>query len=373
MSRQPASHAICTSRPDQAVSGLCRGNRSFRTQLVFVTGSLAPLIPEIAQGLAVEGRDVDWLLLPAVGAITQDGELEGESAVAALGLVDRLPTLVSPKADLRFGQQLCDAMDARPGTSIFVGVRGDEQDDGWFSLVDRHFSGQTPRLFGGGLLPRLDVCQISDGIIRYGAAGALILPPSSPGLFASSSACRLISPLRSVTRARGPVLHEIDGMLALERLAEATSQLEDQPLVLLAIGAGEAPLSKAGRSLALRAIQGVDPSRGALIFNDSIPEGARVAFAIRDAHAARADLEAQLNTLKRKGAGAAPAFGIIASCAGRGRGLYGAEDVDLRLIKKAYPEVPLVGMHSTFELAPLAGRSVPQIYTAVLGVFSRPS
>jgi small ligand-binding sensory domain FIST len=125
--------------------------------------------------------------------------------------------------------------------------------------------------------------------------------------------------------------------------------------------------------LALRAIVGIDPSRGSLIFSETIPEGSRVAFAVRDAHRARTDFQAQLASIKQSCAGSAPEFGIFVSCAGRGAGLYGSSDVDVRLIKKAFPNMPFAGMHSTFELAPLSGRAVPHIYTAAIGLFCRPS
>jgi small ligand-binding sensory domain FIST len=169
------------------------------------------------------------------------------------------------------------------------------------------------------------------------------------------------------------VILEIDGLPALDRLGESTIGLEEQSLVLLALAGEDRPLASSGRTLALRPIQGVDPNRGSLLLGEDIPEGTRVAFAVRDAHGARADFEAQLRTLRSRSAGAAPGFGLYISCAGRGRALYKSANVDSRLIVSQFPKMPFIGMHSTFEIAPLEGRFTPQVYAGVLGVFSRPS
>lgn len=104
-----------------------------------------------------------------------------------------------------------------------------------------------------------------------------------------------------------------------------------------------------------------------------VPQDARVAFAVRDPHSARIDLEAQLRSLNRHCAGTAPEFGLYVNCAGRGRALYKSQDVDVRLIRAQFPGMPFIGLSSTFEIAPLGKRLVPQIYTGVLGVFCRPS
>ena len=374
MNSRTVTSAIVTNRPDQLVDALSRLVKDqYRFGLVFVSGSLSATLSEVAQSLAVHAKHVDWLILPTLGVLTERGEIEGQSAAAVLLTETPVDVLISPRPDPSFGARICASLEEQPGSSALVALRADDNDAGWLSHVDHHFRKKTPRLFGGGLLPRLDAIHVREGMIFKGAAVAAVIPSVAMGRFGSSTACRLISPLRIVTKARGPVLHEIEGMLALQRLAEATSDLGDHPLVLLAIAAGDEPLSRRGRTLALRTILGVDPGRGALIFGEPISEGARVAFAARDAHASRTDLQAQLGSLKFSCAGTAPEFGIFINCAGRGSGLYGSEDVDIRLIKRSFPNLPLVGMHSTFELAPLAGRAVPQIYTAVLGVFCRPS
>jgi len=364
-----------TNRPDRLAEALVRQVElsHARSLLLFVSGELAHGVAALAQQLATQAPATNCLILPTVGVLTERGEIAGESACAALLLQRPMPVWTGKRGDAAFGQRLCEMLDPRPGSTAMVALGTSDDDDGWLEHVTAHFRRQTPPLFGGGLLPGHNACAIDRGIVQLGGAAAAVFPPYLVARLRASSACRLISPLRQVTKSRGSVLHEVEGMMALDRLSEATSELTQQPLVLLAVAAGENPLSKQGRSIALCTIQGVDPGRGALIFAEQIPEGARVAFAVRDPHASRQDLQAQMASLKMECAGSAPEFGVLINCAARGRGLYGADDVDLRIIKKSFPHLPLVGMHSAFELAPLGGRTIPQIYNAVLGVFCSPS
>jgi small ligand-binding sensory domain FIST len=99
----------------------------------------------------------------------------------------------------------------------------------------------------------------------------------------------------------------------------------------------------------------------------------RIAFAVRDARAARADFDAMLRSLERDLAGGAPEFGIFLNCAGRGSALYGSPDVDTRAVRGRFNGLPLAGMQSSFEIAPYGGRPTLQLYTGVLALFSAPS
>jgi small ligand-binding sensory domain FIST len=99
----------------------------------------------------------------------------------------------------------------------------------------------------------------------------------------------------------------------------------------------------------------------------------RMAFAVRDGATARQDLEAVVRDLARETAGAAPRFGVYLNCAGRGSSLYGTPDVDIRILRARLGELPIIGMQSSFEIAPVLGRPRLQLYTGVLGLFTAPS
>jgi small ligand-binding sensory domain FIST len=172
------------------------------------------------------------------------------------------------------------------------------------------------------------------------------------------------------------VLLEIGGEPALDALAAHGERLASRPLLLLVLaeeleaGAEEDD----GRPhLLVRGIQGVDPDRRALVVSDELRDGMRVAFAVRDPRSAREDFEAMARELERDIAGAAPRFGVLVNCAGRGSGLYGAHDVDAKILRSRFPSLPFAGLSTTFEIAPHLGKPALQLYTGVVAIFSSPS
>ena len=99
-----------------------------------------------------------------------------------------------------------------------------------------------------------------------------------------------------------------------------------------------------------------------MVTDEALP-GMLMSFAVCDATAARAELSSSMRELSRELAGAAPQFGMLMSCAGRGMGLYGERDVDTRIVRERFPNVPFAGMFSTFEIGPLGLRPAMHLYT----------
>jgi small ligand-binding sensory domain FIST len=102
--------------------------------------------------------------------------------------------------------------------------------------------------------------------------------------------------------------------------------------------------------------------------------GTPLAFAVLDPNAAREGLESAARRVALSASGSAPRFGVFLSCAGRGEHLYGSSDVESRILRQRFGDLPIAGMHSAFEIAPLS-RGVPalHLYTGVLALFRSPS
>lgn len=370
MSHRAQTLSLVTTNPAEVLGAVLRLNGGASGGLLFLSGALTRSAAALAEQLA--RRSIQpWLIACGAGVMTELGEPETDSAAAAMTFRDARLHLVHERGDANFAEAVVDELSRRPGATALLFLRSDRHDDGWVDELNRKVRGQA--ILGAGTLPGIDLFTSDGSAVRSGAAVATIIDRSAVGRIGSSSACRLLSPLRPITRCLGPMVHEIEGASALHRLNEATAQLREHPLVLLAIAGESSPLSPLGRKLALRAIHGVDPSKGALMLGEEIPRGTQVAFAVRDARSARSDLEAQLKSMRTSCAGTAPEFGIYFCCAGRGVGLYGTGNVDVRLIRQNFPKMSLIGLNSTFELAPLDDRVVSQIYSGVLGVFCRPS
>jgi small ligand-binding sensory domain FIST len=344
--------------------------------LLFVCGELAQRLEELGERLQRALGPLPVLVVGGHGVLTERGEVEGESAAAGLiwqgGQSDVLTVGNGGGTDL--GLALAGALESRvtPTTTAFVFVRPKGMAP---HALDPLKSLRCAAIAGGGTAGDDNVLALgSGGKAKPAAAGALLLRGVAPPVMRSSPACRLITPLMRITAARGPMILEIEGSQALEVLSTAAGGLTDQPLVFVVLAPeAEGDEDDASVPLLLRGIQGVDPVREGIVVSEEVRPGLRMGFAIRDAAAARIDLEAAAARVWRDTAGSAPRFGIYMNCAGRGTSLYGAPDVDTRILRARFPDLPLVGMSSSFEVAPHEGAPTVQLYTGVFSLFTNPS
>lgn len=343
--------------------------------LVFVTGGMATQLEAIAHALGRARLGFPVLLVSGAGVLTERGEVEGESAAAALlwqgGAADAWAVPGN-------GSELCLALSRDLATRnpagraetalVFVRPNGVQP-----HTIEALHGLKGSRVLGAGTLADSHVYAVaSSGAVSVGAGGALTVRGLPLPLTASSTACKLLMPLREISEVRGPMVLSIGGEPALEVLSTVAHALVDQPLVFVAL-ATEQGQDSVRPPLLLRAVQGVDPSRHGLIVSEEVRVGMRMAFAVRDASAARADFEMRLRELAREAAGAAPRFGICLNCAGRGVALYKNADTDLRMLKARFGEIPWAGLFSSFEIAPHGDNPALQLYTGVVGLFTSPS
>ncbi|HEU4536970.1 MAG TPA: FIST C-terminal domain-containing protein, partial [Polyangiaceae bacterium] len=181
-----------------------------------------------------------------------------------------------------------------------------------------------------------------------------------------------IGPFRTVTRAQGGTVARLGEEPALDALAADAEGLTKRPQVYAFVcdEAEGGPSPRQGRA---RPLRGVDPGKRAVVLSDDVREGSRRAFAVLDPSAARANLEAGARELAQRAAGAAARFGLYVNCASRGRGLYGAADVDVRALRTRFPDTPFAGLLSSCELAPGVGGLDLHYFTGVFGLFTAPS
>ncbi len=380
MSEGALSFELRNERPEKIVqTAISRAARVSSPALgvLFVSGGVAQELPDIARAIAKRAPEQTWLVAGTLGVLTERGELERQSAAAGLvtGGVRGRGIIMDSRA-AAFGEQLGQVLREMPASTALTLIRADRfEEDALEALSEQLGTRRSGSVFGGGTLPGQDVFVVEQGRVSQGAAAALVVTGLGPARVAASPACRLLSPLLRVTEVRGSMLLSLEGQRALDALGASAQSLEDQPLILVAVAApADGPSAETEKPpLLLRAIQGVDPARGGILVGEGIEVGARVAFAIRDGHAARNDFEGHLRRLAQSTAGAAPRFGIYVNCVGRGESLYGASDVDVKLVRSRFSQMPLVGLHSAFEIAPFGSSVALQLYTGVLALFTAPS
>jgi small ligand-binding sensory domain FIST len=343
--------------------------------LVLVAGGMATKIEAIASALGRAELGFPVLAASGSGVITERGEVEGESAAVALlwvgGAADAW-VVDATESDLCLA--LSRELSARNPSGraetalVFVRPNGVQP-----HTIEALHGLKAARVIGAGTLADSDVYAVAtSGAVTRGAGGALTLRGLPRPILASSPACKLLMPLREISEVRGPMVLSIEGEPALEVLSTVAHALVDQPLVFVAL-ATERGVDSVRPPLLLRAVQGVDPSRHGLIVSEEVRVGMRMAFAVRDASAARADFEMRIREIARESAGAAPRFGVCLNCAGRGVSLYKNPDTDLRMLKARFGEIPWVGLFSSFEIAPHGEEPALQLYTGVVALFTAPS
>ena len=364
--------------PARLVSSLREGAASLGRPaggLVLVAGGMATKLEAVASALGRAALGFPVLVASGSGVITERGEVEGESAAAAMlwvgGAADAW-VVDATESDLclALSRELSARNPAGRAETALVFVRPNGVQP---HSIEALHGLKAARVLGAGTLADSDVYAVaSSGAVSRGAAGAVTIRGLPRPILASSPACKLLMPLREISEVRGPMVLSIEGEPALEVLSTVAHALVDQPLVFVAL-ATEHGVDSTRPPLLLRAVQGVDPSRHGLIVSEEVRVGMRMAFAVRDASAARVDFEMRIREIARESAGAAPRFGICLNCAGRGLSLYKNPDTDLRMLKARFGEIPWIGLFSSFEIAPHGDEPALQLYTGVVALFTAPS
>lgn len=96
--------------------------------------------------------------------------------------------------------------------------------------------------------------------------------------------------------------------------------------------------------------------------------GERLFWAMRDTLAAERDMRVAMERAAEQ-LGAAPDFGLLFPCMGRGPHFYGNTDRDLELMRARFAGLPFIGMYGNGEIGPLDGGNHLYQYSAVVGLF----
>ncbi len=230
-------------------------------------------------------------------------------------------------------------------------------------------------LFGGLAASRAAVVTVADGVWRGGLSG-VAFAPELPLVSRVTQGCQPIGPSRTITRCETNVVLELDGQCALPLLLQdlGLADLVDHRSALPKLRATLAGLVDAtdsvldrggqfGADVRVRHLIGLDAGRQAVALSDRLQPGMRLTFCGRDVQAARRDLLricAELRDEVEQPRGA-----LYVSCAGRGGTHFGGPSAELKIVRHALGDVPLVGFFAGGEIA----RHHLYGYTGVLTVF----
>jgi small ligand-binding sensory domain FIST len=186
--------------------------------------------------------------------------------------------------------------------------------------------------------------------------------------------CRPIGDPLFVTACEGNLVAELDGRRPRDILTSLFATLDEGDRARfsdsLCIGlALPGPRQTVGAGdFLIRNVLGLDPDSGALWIGSRVQTNAIVQFHLRDGRAASDELEERL-ALSLSGA-APPCAALLFACVGRGRQMFGVSGHDSGTLQRMV-DIPVAGMFSAGEIAPVQGATFVHGYSSVFG-FIRP-
>jgi len=209
---------------------------------------------------------------------------------------------------------------------------------------------------------------VLDGdLVNHGAVGVLLEGVAVTSVV--SQGCRPIGQPLIVTKAERSAIYELAGRPALERLLELVEGLSPDERALAARGlhvgivVDEHQATFDRGDFLVRGVLGADRDSGAVVVGDDVQVGATVQFQVRDAGTAAEDLAGLL-------AGRSAGGGLLFTCNGRGRAMFGDPHHDAAIVQDVLGPLPVAGMFCAGELGPIGGRNVVHGFTASVALFS---
>jgi small ligand-binding sensory domain FIST len=249
------------------------------------------------------------------------------------------------------------------------------------AAFNRHAPGM--RVVGGmasaGVRPGANVVILNDWISPQGGV-AVALKGALRVDVVVSQGCKPVGPPLQVTRAHGNVLFELDGQPALERAEQVLQALDSKEREHLRnglyVGRPVRPEAEGRGDYLIRNLLGADRDRGLIAIGDQTAEKERIRLHVRDAETAREDLELLLTPQSFDSRAQAA---LLFACNGRGRGLYGEPDGDIRVLQSALAAlgapsetVPAGGMFCAGEIGPVGPRNFLHGHTASIAIVRAP-
>ncbi len=240
--------------------------------------------------------------------------------------------------------------------------------------------GKSVNLIGGGLLTDLNIQDgwIFDGVsVCKHAAIALVFPPTIKAETVILHGCRPVSSFMEITRIDGAVVYELDGepaLSVLERmLGLRIGSTDGSDLSLIAtLGEkhGDLFADYDENSYVNRLILMANRADGSItLFEPDFERGTKVQIMARDNALMLDSVRQGAAAIRAKTRGLNALFALYIDCAGRASGRSGAALEEAELMMQHFdPSLPLMGLYSGVEIAPVQGRSRPLDWTGVLTV-----
>jgi small ligand-binding sensory domain FIST len=206
-------------------------------------------------------------------------------------------------------------------------------------------------LVGGLTSSRGQNLQVADGVVEGGLSG-VSFADSVTVATRLTQGCSPLGPKHVVTACQHNVIITLDGRSALEVFKEDIGEALARDLNRIGgqVFAGLPITGSDTGDYLVRNLVGIDPANGLIAIGEMLQPGSHVMFCRRDSKTANEDMTRMLDSI-RKGMYSRPHGGIYYSCIGRGASLFGPNSEELRMIREALGDFPLVGFFCNGEIS----------------------
>jgi small ligand-binding sensory domain FIST len=319
---------------------------------LYVTDVLADRAGDILATLRKASGIPHWVGTLGIGVCATAREYLDEPAIAVMA-GDFEPGSFRVFSGVASGADVDNvALKCGSAPANFAIVHADPQNGRLTELVTK-LAGKVESgfLVGGLTSSRRQNLQIADGVIEGGLSGVSF----SDGVTIATrltQGCSPLGPKHTITACQQNVIITLDGRPALDVFREDIGESLGRDLNRVG-GHVFAGLPIAGSDTGdylVRNLVGIDPGNRLIAIGDMVQQNTSVLFCRRDAKTAAEDMTRMLESI-RKGMFTKPRGGVYYSCIGRGASLFGPDSEELKLIRGALGEFPLVGFFCNGEIS----------------------
>lgn len=237
----------------------------------------------------------------------------------------------------------------------------------WLNNSIRRYGGVSGDAIGQGAFSVWQNAKgVTSGHIEAFFSGVNMLTGTSHGL-------QLLTQPQKITQADRLDLYMLGQQSALAGLHKAwrahSKNDTSLPLHLITALYADSAEAIAQGHFNQATIASCNEENGSITLAQPLKAGQFLSWSLRSAAVAEADMTMITHRLSEK-LTAAPDFGLLFSCLGRGPYLYDGIDRDWKVITQAFPDMPLLGFYGNGEIAHINGSNRLLPYSAVLSLFS---
>jgi len=319
---------------------------------LYVTDHLAEHLEDILALFRSKTGVPHWIGTVGIGVCASGREYLDEPAIAAMvGDFEpdsfRVFSGIASAADIDNITLKCGG--AAPNFAI---VHADPYNRDIADLVNK-LAGKVESgfLVGGLTSSRRQNLQVADGVVEGGFSG-VSFSDSVTIATRLTQGCSPIGAKHVVTQCQQNVIVSLDGRPALDVFKEDIGEALARDLNRIGghIFAGLPIAGSDTGDYLVRNLVGIDPANKLIAIGELVQQGSSVMFCRRDTKTANEDMTRMLESI-RQGLFSRPRGALYYSCLGRGASLFGPNSEELKIIREALGDIPLVGFFCNGEIS----------------------